>query len=139
MSTPDQTKRMKILGAFIKNLREQRELSQADVAKRLGIGRTGYSALEVGRVPISLEHLRVLAECLDVTVEMFAAVYAFPNRDQKHKFDWSSSGLQHDMLRLLSKIITMDSVLATNTEKVVDILLGRDRHWSAALRKTTRN
>jgi transcriptional regulator with XRE-family HTH domain len=54
---------------FIKNLREQKGISQADLAKRLGISRTSYIAVEQNKRDISLGEIEKLAKILGFSFE----------------------------------------------------------------------
>lgn len=52
----------------IRKLRGFKEYSQEYMGKQLGISQKGYSALETGEVPLSLDRLSKIAEVLDVNV-----------------------------------------------------------------------
>ena len=53
----------------IRNLREDRDLKQTDIAELLGIQQTVYSRYERGHQTIPLEHLVKLAEFYQVSVD----------------------------------------------------------------------
>ena len=57
------------LGLRIKDLREERGLSQYACAPRLGMSRTYLADLECGRRNISLARLAAMAEGFDITLE----------------------------------------------------------------------
>lgn len=53
----------------LRDLREDRDLKQTDIAKMLGIHQTVYSRYERGYQTIPLEHLVKLAEFYQVSVD----------------------------------------------------------------------
>ncbi len=53
----------------LRDLREDRDLKQTDIAKMLGIHQTVYSRYERGHQTIPLEHLVRLAEFYQVSVD----------------------------------------------------------------------
>ena len=53
----------------LRDLREDRDLKQADIAELLGIQQTVYSRYERGHQTIPLEHLVKLAEFYQVSVD----------------------------------------------------------------------
>ena len=53
----------------LRDLREDRDLKQTDIAELLGIQQTGYSRYERGHQTIPLEHLVKLAEFYQVSVD----------------------------------------------------------------------
>ncbi len=65
----------------IRDLREDRELKQADLAEYLGCTQVCYSNYELGKREIPLEHLIRLADYYDVTVDYLLG------RDEKRKKD----------------------------------------------------
>jgi transcriptional regulator with XRE-family HTH domain len=56
-----------MLGKEIRDIRERRGLSQADVAKRAGVSREAIAAIERGERYPNLRTLEGIAECLGVT------------------------------------------------------------------------
>lgn len=56
----------KTLGSRIKQAREQKGLSQVDLAKALGIGQRGISQLENGNRKLAVSELPIIAEALGV-------------------------------------------------------------------------
>jgi transcriptional regulator with XRE-family HTH domain len=58
----------KMLGRKLKTLRSQRELSQATLAKQVGVTQPYIAALEKGRENPTLSTLAKLAKALKVTV-----------------------------------------------------------------------
>ena len=55
--------------SFIKSLRAKRGVSQSEVAKRLGISRTSYIAVEQGKRDLTLGEFEKLSEVLSVSLE----------------------------------------------------------------------
>ena len=53
----------------LRDLREDKDLSQADIASMLGIKQTVYSRYERGHQTIPLEHLLTLAKFYTVTLD----------------------------------------------------------------------
>lgn len=59
---------MKIVGANIKRIREERGLTLRDLAKQLGVSASFLSQIETGKASPSLSSLKSLADSLQVTV-----------------------------------------------------------------------
>ena len=53
----------------IRNLREDKDLTQTDIAKILNCSQSVYSDYECGKVAISVENLMVLANYYDVSLD----------------------------------------------------------------------
>lgn len=53
----------------IKDMREDRDIKQKDIAKFLGVHQTTYSSYELGKLEIPLEHLVRLAEYYNTSVD----------------------------------------------------------------------
>ena len=53
----------------IKNLREEKDLAQKDLANILGIDRSTYSSYEIGRDTIPLKHLNTLCNYFDISID----------------------------------------------------------------------
>lgn len=53
----------------LKNLREQNQLTQVEVAERLGVARQTYLDLETGKTTIRIDRLVQLSEIMRVSVE----------------------------------------------------------------------
>jgi len=54
---------------LIKNLRQKREISQLDIANKLGISRASYIAIEQGKRELSLKEAGILSELFDITLD----------------------------------------------------------------------
>ena len=63
-----------LLGGKIKSLRGLREMTQEQMAERLGMSRQRYARIENGVNNITLENLSQIAEILDVTVSDITSV-----------------------------------------------------------------
>ncbi len=95
-----------MLGGRIKELRRLRNLSQEQVAERVGIDPKHLSRIEVGRGFPSLQTLEKLARVLNVDLKDF---FEFAHRDGSPKEVKASLGsllkeADPDSLRLLVKI-----------------------------------
>lgn len=53
----------------IKDLREDKEIKQIDIAKKLNISQTNYSKYELGKINIPIETLKKLALILDTSID----------------------------------------------------------------------
>ena len=53
----------------IRDLREDRDMNQTQIAKMLGMSQTGYSKYETGESLPDVEKSRLIAEVLDVTLD----------------------------------------------------------------------
>jgi transcriptional regulator with XRE-family HTH domain len=74
----------KKLGENIKRIRLRRKMSQGDICRAIGMDRSYMSAIEGGKVNVTLAILEKLAKALDVSVDellkhkMFILIYKFP-------------------------------------------------------------
>lgn len=64
----------------IKDLREDRDLSQAEVAKVIKTTQQHYSKIETGRSDISGEKLKLLAEFYNVSVDYILGLIKEPRQ-----------------------------------------------------------
>mgnify|MGYP005938773029 CR=1 FL=1 len=64
----DETK-LKGVGACIRNLRAEQELTQFELAEKIGVSQTHLSNIECGRVQISLKLLLRIANVLDCKID----------------------------------------------------------------------
>lgn len=69
---------------FIKTLREERGISQADIAKKLGISRTSYIAFEQNKRDISLGEIEKLSSILGFSFEELEQK-EMPNYEKYHQ------------------------------------------------------
>lgn len=80
------------LGNRLRRARQRQRLSQREVARRLGIGRTRIQELEGGRnTNPTLETLRSLAEVLHVSIGYLTGEETSDNRWSPHvRFAWKA-------------------------------------------------
>lgn len=64
-------KRLKDLGAKIKNLRIDKDLSQEQLAEEVGMSREHLSCLECGKYAIQLNNLYKIADFFGVDIKYF--------------------------------------------------------------------
>ena len=64
------------LGESLKKIRKQYKMTQEDVAKFLGVSRSGYTYYETGKTVPSIETLRKLAMMYDTTIDNIVGVPA---------------------------------------------------------------
>jgi transcriptional regulator with XRE-family HTH domain len=65
------TLRHRIVGALLRKARLNRDLTQADLAKRAGVSKSQLSQYELGEKPIPLVELEAMAEILDIPFNHF--------------------------------------------------------------------
>ena len=53
----------------IKDLREDKEIKQVEIAKQLNISQTNYSKYELGKINIPIETLKKIALILDTSID----------------------------------------------------------------------
>ena len=53
----------------IKDLREDKEMKQVEIAEQLNISQTNYSKYELGKINIPIETLKKIALILDTSVD----------------------------------------------------------------------
>ena len=58
------------IGLRILTLRNMREWSQDELARRAGLQRTHISRIEQGKYAVTLETVQAIAEALDMTVDL---------------------------------------------------------------------
>ena len=83
----DETK-LKGVGACIRNLRAEQELTQFELAEKIGVSQTHLSNIECGRVQISLKLLLRIANLLGCSLETLL--------DARKASDWVSSRCESD-------------------------------------------
>lgn len=62
----------------LKDLREDRDLKQEDVARVLGISRQYYSRYEQGQVELPIRHYVTLAKFYNVTIDFICGLSCIP-------------------------------------------------------------
>lgn len=103
----------------LKTLREERDLRQEYIAKRIGVDRTTYVRKEGGKIPISTDEWLKLSEAMDVDPAVF-----FRARELSNKLDSKSKEL------LLVKLY---SILKRQERK--DLIRGIDTMFKDVRRK----
>ena len=63
----------------LRDLREDRDLTQADIAKILGTAREQYHKYESGKQEIPLHHVVTLARFYNVTMDYIAGLVSEPS------------------------------------------------------------
>ena len=58
----------------LKDLREDRDLSQNDIARMLNISQTNYSKYELNKINIPLETLKKLAFFFDISIDYILGI-----------------------------------------------------------------
>lgn len=99
----------------IKNIREQKKISQKEMAEKLGIAQNNYSKLERGEVSLTVERLFSIADILQV------AVNAIIDNEEK------TNELFVNSIEHLKKRISNLEVIEENLEKQIkekDKLIG---------------
>ena len=88
----DETK-LKGVGARIRNLRAEQELTQFELAEKIGVSQTHLSNIECGRVQISLKLLLRIANVLERRSALFRPQFQSAlQADQSRPPTWA----QHD-------------------------------------------
>lgn len=114
------------IGDRLRNLREQRDLSQGDIEKRTGLLRCYLSRVENGHTVPAIETLEKLARALDM--QLYQLLYdgdepprsdALPARKKRRSNGWGSAGKDRRYLlklqSLLSKMKEKDRALILYT------------------------
>lgn len=130
-----------IIGDRLRELREEKNLSQGDIEKRTGLLRCYISRVENGHTVPAIETLEKLARALEVP--LYQLFYEgeeppkLPNLLKRKTSDdiiWGSSGKQavylHKLRKCLSKAADADrKILLSMAQKMVT---GRNRRTQAA-------
>lgn len=64
---------LKLIGARVRRLREERKVSQEEMARRSGIERSYYGRIERGAANLGVEMLVRIAEAMDVDLKELVA------------------------------------------------------------------
>ena len=68
----------------IKDLREDRDLKQMDIAKFLGMDQSNYAKYENGKVMMGIDKYIKLAKFYDVSLDYLTGIIDFPERLNRH-------------------------------------------------------
>lgn len=115
----------------IRDMREDRQLTQADMAEKLSMSVTGYAKLERGESQIRVERLQQIAEILETNVEELMAgsrdgVVLFNNNDNFSNFNLmvGNPALESE-IHHLRYIIDAKNELLKAREREIDSLKGQ--------------
>lgn len=101
---------MRNVGIKIKNLREQKNLTQSYMAERLDISQNTYSKIESGGIKLTVERLKQISEILQESVESILSqdnqVFNF-NNSSIEKFYAYIENLQEDNKEVLKNSISL--------------------------------
>src|SRR5947209_1528600 len=93
-------------GDRIKELRLRKNLTQGDMAEKLGTGRANYAHMENNRISISSDYLNAIANILETSTDFLLGESAKTSRDLK------------DLKKFLEQSeIMFDGVPMTNEDK----------------------
>jgi XRE family transcriptional regulator, fatty acid utilization regulator len=70
-----------ILGERIRSVRERRGMSQHDLARASGVGRSQIARAETGRGMMSIPHIRALARALGTSVDYLVGTFEDIDRE----------------------------------------------------------
>lgn len=88
----------------LKELRKELGLTQSDVGKHLGVGRTTVSEYESGKIVPKQDNLVKLASFLGVSVDYLTGVSDDKTLNYENDKDRKSINVDHHILACLSKI-----------------------------------
>jgi len=124
-----------IIGERLRELREQKKLSQGDIEKRTGLLRCYLSRVENGHTVPSVETLEKLARALEIPLyhlfyegEEPPAVPNLPKRRGADDIAWGNSGKEAKMLEQFRRL------LGKTSEKNMRILLFMAQKMSRPIR-----
>ena len=102
----------------LKNLRENANLRQEDIANILEINRSTYTSYEVGRDPIPIKHLNYLCNYFNTTIDYVLGLSTekiYPNMRKKINREILSQRLK--MLRIENKLTQEKIAKMLNTSR----------------------
>jgi len=70
---------------YLRNIREECNLRQVDVANILGINRSTYTSYEIERDTIPINHLNTLCNYFDVSIDYIMGLSKFKNYENNKK------------------------------------------------------
>ena len=105
-----------LIGDRLRDLREQKHFSQADIEKRTGLLRCYVSRVENGHTVPSLETLAKIAEAMDISLADF-----FPGTETPRDRDTQKmlGELSEDEIRFLSEIKRYSTSLSDDDKRLV--------------------
>lgn len=117
---------MKISGSRIKALREQKELSQKDVADKMHKSASAYSRMENGQTSISLTDAGLLSDILDCSIEDLVESTIINNPHQYNEGNENSQLNQETNNSVSAKNINEKNQNALVAEKVDTVNYGNE-------------
>lgn len=82
----------------IKELRKQKKLTQDEVSKRLGIGRTTYLGYENGKIGIPAKRLEELADLFEVSIDYLSGKIEHKTVYEKWDSEHDSDALSREVM-----------------------------------------
>lgn len=98
----------------IKEIRLSKNLTAVEVAQRMGIGKSAYSAIENGKSDITLGRLTRVANALGVTVEELLLNNLVPS------FEKETNQLKQELVKLNNEVNTLKSRLL-DKERIIEL------------------
>ncbi|MFX3636259.1 MAG: helix-turn-helix domain-containing protein [Candidatus Pristimantibacillus sp.] len=112
------------IGTRIKDLRTKQELTQQDIATRLGMGRSNFGHIENDRVVPTSADLQKIADILHTTTDYLLGREQAPESIP----DWATYKDKRDFKKMLEEDgdLMFDGVPISNTDRqrVMDVLTG---------------
>jgi transcriptional regulator with XRE-family HTH domain len=114
------------IGERLRAERQARNLSQADIERRVGLPRCRISWLELGRATPTLETLERLAEALDVPIERFfhAGVDA-ESSEKPQKGEFSGKGPRSGAAEAISKELQSQLLMMREEDRNLLLYIAR--------------
>ncbi len=120
MAAINYEEKAKSLGKAIKGVREERQLTQAELGDLVGLSRPAIAAFETGRVTPSLELVDVIARALSLHPRALVNTYLDPNADSLTQSD------DKTLRRVIAKVQSMPKPQLENTSRLLDLVILRD-------------
>lgn len=114
----------------IRMLREQKEITQAAMAEKLGLSETGYAKIERGESGLSIERIYQIAEVLDVSVaeivlpfreSVIACNHSDFSNSTNFKLSVGNISLEAEIEKLNELLLAKNDILASR-EREIDSL-----------------
>lgn len=102
-----------LVGASIKGFRDERGLSQDQLAVKSGVSRTFIANLELGKKNVTINTLVKITDALEVSLSDFFKVLQLDSTE-----DWKDTSLLNSMVR---KILSMDCKQQKDISKIISI------------------
>jgi len=125
------------LGYVLRLLRELKGLSQQEVARKGGIGKSQVSLYESGRVLPRLESLEKFLKVLDTDLSHLAAILSFVDQAASNGARLPSAPSPR-LVAMLGITAAMDGALEAFASAQIFLLKLRELAWEVALDEPTR-